>query len=117
MDKVKGLRESITLNKVAELGDLPVVRLSAEIFSDPSREIAYSVAVSDIDAYNKNLEHFRKEIDEFRDIVKQREDFILNLYHPIEEEIVIEEPIEGLPVEETPEEELGLPETPETPAP
>lgn len=114
MDKVKGLRESITLNKVAELGDLPVVRLSAEIFSDPSREIAYSVAVSDMDAYNKNLEHFRKEIDEFRDIAKQREDFILNLYHPIEIE---EEIVEDLPVEEIPDEYLELPEVPETPAP
>lgn len=108
MNKVDGLRESITLNKVAELEGESVVRMSAEIFSDTTRETNYSVAVSNMELYTVNLAKFRTEIDEFRDVVKQREDFIIGLYYPEPEP---ETPIEEIPTEsEIPEEVVEEPE-------
>lgn len=103
MNKVDGLRESITLNKVAELDGEAIVRMSAEIFSDPTRETTYSVAVSNMELYTANLAKFRTEINEFKDVVKQREDFIIGLYYPEPEEAPEEEaPVDPEePIEDT----------------
>ena len=103
---IKGMKESVNLSKTLEIGNESVVVMNADIRSDPSQEMQHTVTVVNHKLYTENLELCREGIKEFKEIVRQREDFIFDMYTSIEEE-----PEE---VEETDNpEESTEPETPQ----
>ena len=118
MDNIlDGMRETISLNKTAEWEGVQVINMTAEVSSDPNSQMNYMVSVLNNVLYTENLEYFRKEIQEFKQVVHERENYLFEFYYPEKEEVVEEEPIEeGVEeetegVEELPDE--GEPTTPD----
>lgn len=125
------MRETINLNKTAEWEGVQVINMTAEVSSDPNSQMNYMVSVLNNDLYTKNLEYFRKEIQEFKQVVQERENYLFEFYYPEKEEVVEEEPAEegveeelldeGVveePVEELPDEgEPTIPDEEDVPEP
>lgn len=125
MDNIlDGMRETISLNKTAEWEGVQVINMTAEVSSDPNSQMNYMVSVLNNVLYTENLEYFRKEIQEFKQVVYERENYLFEFYYPEKEEVVEEEPVEeeveeGTEgVEELPEEgELTTPDEEDVPEP
>ena len=102
MDNIlDGMRETISLNKTAEWEGVQVINMTAEVGSDPNSQMNYMVSVLNNDLYTKNLEYFRKEIQEFKQVVQERENYLFEFYYPEKEEVVEEELVEEGVEEET----------------
>lgn len=98
MDNIlDGMREVISLNKVVEFEGRQVLSMRADVRSEPDSQMDYTVSVLNNTLYTENLEYFRKEIQEFKQIVHERENYLFGMYYPEQEEV------EGS-AEETPEE-------------
>ena len=109
-----GMTETISLNKIVEFDGVQVLNMTADVRSEPNSQMNYTVSVLNNVLYTENLEYFRKEIQEFKQVVYERENYLFNFYYPEkEEEVVEEEPVgEGVieePVEEGTEGVEGLP--------
>ena len=112
-----GMTETISLNKIVEFDGVQVLNMTADVRSEPNSQMNYTVSVLNNVLYTENLEYFRKEVQEFKQVVHERENYLFEFYYPEKEEVVEEEPIEE-PVEEGTEgvEELpdeGEPTNPE----
>lgn len=107
MEKLEGLRETISLNKEVKIDGEDVVRLTADIHSDINSNITHNVAVINYKLYTENLDYCREQISHFKQVMKEREDFIINLYHP---DLPEEEVVEEIPALPEPEEEPVNPE-------
>lgn len=95
MDNIlDGMRETINLNKTAEWEGVQVINMTAEVSSDPNSRMDYMVSVLNNVLYTENLEYFRKEIQEFKQVVHERENYLFEFYYPEKEEVVEEEAIE-----------------------
>lgn len=95
MDNIlDGMRETISLNKTAEWEGVQVINMTAEVSSDPNSQMNYMVSVLNNVLYTENLEYFRKEIKEFKQVVYERENYLFEFYYPEKEEVVEEEPVE-----------------------
>ena len=112
-----GMTETISLNKIVEFDGTQVLNMTADVRSEPNSQMNYTVSVLNNVLYTENLEYFRKEIQEFKQVVYERENYLFEFYYPEKEEVVEEEPVEeGVEegtegVEELPEE--GEPTTPD----
>ena len=112
-----GMTETISLNKIVEFDGTQVLNMTADVRSEPNSQMNYTVSVLNNVLYTENLEYFRKEIQEFKQVVYERENYLFEFYYPEKEEVVEEEPVEeGVEegtegVEEFPEE--GEPTTPD----
>ena len=94
MDNIlDGMRETISLNKTAEWESVQVINMTAEVSSDPNSQMNYMVSVLNNVLYTENLEYFRKEIQEFKQVVYERENYLFEFYYPEKEEVVEEEPV------------------------
>lgn len=100
------LRETINLDKIIEIEGVTVARMSGQLFSDVNNELNYSVAISNYDLYLENLEECRKEIEEFYELLMEREDYMIERYHTDELDDPVEDEVDELPVEDVPEDEL-----------
>ena len=98
-----GMRETISLNKVVEFEGQQVLNMTADVRSEPNSQMNYTVSVLNNVLYTENLEYFRKEIQEFKQVVYERENYLFEFYYPEKEEAVEEEPVEEEPT--TPDEE------------
>ena len=111
------MRETINLTKTAEWEGVQVLNMTAEVSSDPNSQMNYMISVLNNELYTSNIEYFRKEVQEFKQIVHERENYLFGFYYPEKEEAVegetgeepVEEGTEG--VEELPDE--GEPTTPD----
>ena len=109
MDNIlDGMREVISLNKVVEFEGQQVLSMTADVRSEPDSQMNYTVSVLNNALYTENLEYFRKEVQEIKQVVYERENYLFEFYYPEKEEVVEEEPIEE-PIEEGTEEVEGLP--------
>lgn len=125
MDNIlDGMRETINLNKTAEWEGVQVINMTAEVSSDPNSQMNYTVSVLNNVLYTENLEYFRKEVQEFKQVVHERENYLFEFYYPEKEEVVEEEPVEeGVEegtegVEELPDEgEPTIPDEEDIPEP
>ena len=112
-----GMTETISLNKIVEFDGTQVLNMTADVRSEPNSQMNYTVSVLNNVLYTENLEYFRKEIQEFKQVVYERENYLFEFYYPEKEEVVeeetgeepVEEGTEG--VEELPDE--GEPTTPD----
>ena len=108
MDNIlDGMRETISLNKVVEFEGVQVLNMMADIRSEPNSQMNYTVSVLNNVLYTENLEYFRKEIQEFKQVVHERENYLFEFYYPEKEEVVEEEPVEE-GVEEVPTDEEAV---------
>lgn len=98
-----GMTETISLNKIVEFDGTQVLNMTADVRSEPNSQMNYTVSVLNNVLYTENLEYFRKEIQEFKQVVYERENYLFEFYYPEKEEIVEEEPVEEEPT--TPDEE------------
>lgn len=107
MDNIlDGMRETINLNKTAEWEGVQVINMTAEVSSDPNSQMNYTVSVLNNVLYTENLEYFRKEVQEFKQVVHERENYLFEFYYPEKEEVVEEEPVEDIEeVDEIPTDE------------
>ena len=94
-----GMSETISLNKIVEFDGVQVLNMTADVRSEPNSQMNYTVSVLNNVLYTENLEYFRKEVQEFKQIVHERENYLFEFYYPEKEEVVEEEPIEE-PIEE-----------------
>lgn len=104
MDNIlDGMRETINLSKTAEWEGQQVLNMSAEISSDPNSQMNYMVSVLNNDLYTQNLDYFRKEVQEFKQVVQERENYLFEFYYPekIEEGGVVDNPEEPVPGDES----------------
>ena len=93
MDNIlDGMRETINLTKTAEWEGVQVLNMTAEVSSDPNSQMNYMISVLNNELYTSNIEYFRKEVQEFKQIVHERENYLFGFYYP--EEVVEEEPVE-----------------------
>ena len=99
-----GMREVISLNKVVEFEGKQVLSMTADVRSEPDSQMNYTVSVLNNTLYTENLEYFRKEVQEFKQIVHERENYLFSMYYPEQEEV--EEPVEDIEeVDEAPTDE------------
>lgn len=89
-----GMSETISLNKIVEFDGVQVINMTADVLSEPSSQMYYTVSVLNNVLYTENLEYFRKEVEEFKQVVQERENYLFKIYYPEKEEVVEEEPIE-----------------------
>ena len=94
-----GMTETISLNKIVEFDGVQVLNMTADVRSEPNSQMNYTVSVLNNVLYTENLEYFRKEVQEFKQVVHERENYLFEFYYPEKEEVVGEEPVEE-PVEE-----------------
>ena len=94
-----GMSETISLNKIVEFDGVQVLNMTADVRSEPNSQMNYTVSVLNNVLYTENLEYFRKEVQEFKQVVHERENYLFEFYYPEKEEVVEEEPIEE-PIEE-----------------
>ena len=99
------MRETINLTKTAEWEGVQVLNMTAEVSSDPNSQMNYMISVLNNELYTSNIEYFRKEVQEFKQIVHERENYLFGFYYPEE---VVEEPI-GEPIEDPIEEPIEDP--------
>ena len=108
MDNIlDGMSETISLNKVVEFEGVQVLNMMADVRSEPNSQMNYTVSVLNNVLYTENLEYFRKEIQEFKQVVHERENYLFEFYYPEKEEVVEEEPVEE-GVEEVPTDEEAV---------
>ena len=98
-----GMTETISLNKIVEFDGTQVLNMTADVRSEPNSQMNYTVSVLNNVLYTENLEYFRKEIQEFKQVVYERENYLFEFYYPEKEEAVEEETVEEEPT--TPDEE------------
>ena len=102
-----GMTETISLNKIVEFDGVQVLNMTADVRSEPNSQMNYTVSVLNNVLYTENLEYFRKEIQEFKQVVYERENYLFEFYYPEKEEVVEEEPVgEGVEEETEGVEEL-----------
>ena len=90
-----GMTETISLNKIVEFDGVQVLNMTADVRSEPNSQMNYTVSVLNNTLYTENLDYFRKEVQEFKRVVHERENYLFGFYYPEkEEEVVEEEPVE-----------------------
>ena len=94
-----GMTETISLNKIVEFDGVQVLNMTADVRSEPNSQMNYTVSVLNNALYTENLEYFRKEVQEFKQVVHERENYLFSFYYPEQEEV--EEPVEERVEEET----------------
>lgn len=98
-----GMTETISLNKIVEFDGVQVLNMTADVRSEPNSQMNYTVSVLNNALYTENLEYFRKEVQEFKQVVHERENYLFSFYYPEQEEVEEEtEGVEELPVEGEP---------------
>lgn len=96
-----GMTETISLNKIVEFDGVQVLNMTADVRSEPNSQMNYTVSVLNNALYTENLEYFRKEVQEFKQVVQERENYLFEFYYPEKEEVVEEELVEEGVEEET----------------
>lgn len=94
-----GMTETISLNKIVEFDGVQVLNMTADVRSEPNSQMNYTVSVLNNALYTENLEYFRKEVQEFKQVLHERENYLFSFYYPEQEEV--EEPVEEGVEEET----------------
>lgn len=79
---LEGIRESISLSKMVEFEGTQVLNMSADIRSDATGQADYTISILNNKIYIDNLEHFRKEIENFKQLIRDREDYLFEIYYP-----------------------------------
>lgn len=85
-----GMTETISLNKIVEFDGVQVLSMTADVRSEPDSQMNYTVSVLNNTLYTENLEYFRKEVQEFKQVVHERENYLFSFYYPEKEEEVEE---------------------------
>lgn len=92
--------ESGEFTGTVKVGDYIVAQANAQISSDHRTNSRYSESINDYKLYIENKEECRRQLDEFKAKVREREDVLIKNYHPEPE---VEETPEPEPEEELPE--------------
>ena len=79
---LEGIRESISLSKMVEFEGTQVLNMSADIRSDATGQADYTISILNNKIYIDNLEHFREEIENFKQLIRDREDYLFEIYYP-----------------------------------